>query len=617
MSQIAPARRLELPAVLPSDLDVLDGVARFYGRSDFPSIPFSESVWDFSTLPDLPRYLSPRTLRFDWSREPEARRLLLKEIVACLLNPDHPDVLLNAPARPWRPAALTGLPTVLIQLRSWLAWLERRGIRRLKEVTQADCDAYMLELLKSCTPESAANHVSAIRLPAVYRRAIRNSYAEGFRPWGKRSSWAVAGVKSQRDNKTPWIPDAVFNPLLTGALHLVEEAAPVILPYLRERRDGPWEPLRELLVPVLGSSDGGEAPFAVNEARSLRRLLDTACFIVIAGLVGMRTSEMLELEPGCVSRLEDENGLVRWRLNGKVVKQRGHSGDRESWAVIEPVVRAVRVLEELADIHSEPHLLPRVYRSSGEPTLRLNDYAAWQNGAGRTIGLPTIPDHGASPWRLSARQFRRTIARLLARMPHGTIASKVHFKHISAVVTEGYWGPPNESAKDFLSLVEAEEREAQLDKMIKRFDDWKSGQPLAGGGEEELRGHFAEVDSELRYEGAIRDDRQLRLLLQKGAEALHFGLLSDCHFTDPKRARCLQKRGIVDGDRPIIPACEPSRCRNAVIGPEHVPQWKLPINQITVMLEDRRLPKNERQRLTTERERLRGVIAPYEEKENT
>ena len=81
--------------------------------------------------------------------------------------------------------------------------------------------------------------------------------------------------------------------------------------------------------------------------RPLLTVIAGACTTVIAGLSGLRESELHELGVGCVQRIDLGDGQVRWRLRGKVIKHRPHGGEPESWTVIEEVAHAVRIQARL------------------------------------------------------------------------------------------------------------------------------------------------------------------------------------------------------------------------------------------------------------------------------
>ena len=108
------------------------------------------------------------------------------------------------------------------------------------------------------------------------------------------------------------------------------------------------------------------------------------------------------------------------------------------------------------------------------------------------------------------------------------------------------------------------------------------------------------------FRGTVEQrEKRIAQLLEKRQGTVHIGLLNDCHFTDPSRARCL--RNSEDKSKPLINTCDPSRCANAVIGKEHQERWEQPLLQIDNLLSNKRVPKNEKARLRGEKERITKI----------
>jgi hypothetical protein len=352
--------------------------------------------------------------------------------------------------------------------------------------------------------------------------------------------------------------------------------------------------------------------------RPLLTVIAGACTTVIAGLSGLRESELRELGLGCVQRVDLGDGQVRWRLRGKVIKRRPHGGEPESWTVIEEVAHAVRIQARLVTAGADrlfASVMPNAAPVSHSNLNRLvTTFVDWQNTEGHELGLPAVPEPDGR--RVSVRQFRRTLARQLAYQPHGTIAGKIHLKHIRASVTEGYFGAPGESASAFLEDVEREPQEARIDNYERRFRAWQDGEPLGGGGALGMTREFEALA--VSFNGVVDlSDRRTRQLIRKRAGLLHIGPVNDCHFTDPRQARCLARRGIENADGPIIAACQPSKCANAVVAREHLPRWQAPVLQIVNLLEDRKVPKNERARLQQIRREYQTVIDSVKRRHDT
>ncbi|MFX8984354.1 integrase, partial [Acinetobacter baumannii] len=78
---------------------------------------------------------------------------------------------------------------------------------------------------------------------------------------------------------------------------------------------------------------------------------------------------------------------------------------------------------------------------SAEIVRQLNLYRDHLNELFGTINEPVIPNSSeGKPWRITTRQFRRTIAWHIANRPFGTIAGMIQYKHASVAAFEGYAG---------------------------------------------------------------------------------------------------------------------------------------------------------------------------------
>jgi hypothetical protein len=346
--------------------------------------------------------------------------------------------------------------------------------------------------------------------------------------------------------------------------------------------------------------------------------LQCACFIVVAALSGMRLSEILELVPGAVERLEAPHGGVRWRVHSKLMKGRPHGGAPETWTVIKPVVNAIEVMQRLhgpewdgtlfaARAHAiDPHLLDGANADLQKLYVRLFD---WQNKHGAQAGLPPIPDYEGSRWKLDSQHFRRTLARQMSFRPHGILAAKIHLKHVHTAVTEGYFGPAGESAQSFHHELEEYGKEARRERFADLYQRWNQGERIAGNGGRKLVQSFEAIHRELEaFQGTVeQNQRRLTQLLRRDGASLYISVLNDCHFTDSSVARCLRKRAADDRARPIVPACDPT-CGNAVRTKDHIPVLQGPVLHITNLLGDRRLPENERIRLQNQKNRITNMI---------
>jgi hypothetical protein len=283
-------------------------------------------------------------------------------------------------------------------------------------------------------------------------------------------------------------------------------------------------------------------------------------------------------------------------VTAKLIKHQKVGGKRETWTVIEPVVRALRVAERFT-----PDTFPMAVT---EFRRRYGNFTAWLDAYGEQDGLSPIP----TDWELEVRQFRRTLARELGWRPGGVIAGKIHLKHISVLTTEGYVGKRGESASSFLAEVEAERRLANLDAAEKAIAAVERGEPVLGLGAKALAAAVAEIDAGASGPGPQVRDREdaLKVLIRARAEALHVTPLLYCWFINPDQARCL--KGLKDKSKPIVGSCERGKCPNATIHAEQAPVWVSGLGDLRRTLSDRHLPAGERARLTAKADEMQAVV---------
>ena len=347
------------------------------------------------------------------------------------------------------------------------------------------------------------------------------------------------------------------------------------------------------------------------------RMLQGACYVVCAYLTGMRDSEVQAIQPGCVSAVRSADGLVeRYRVRSTVYKRQGAHGAKADWITIEPVARAVAVMEALSR---------RNRREKGLSSLwvALKDWP-WSNdhlGMGATVTLnlfrdgldarsadtPAIPRIGDEPWKFTTRQLRRTVAWYIANRPFGTVAGKIQYKHASVAMFEGYAGS---AQADFRLAVERERALGQLDDIVAHYEAFLRHEGPAGPGATRLRREFARVQNELGdLPGRIMDRKRLRTMLAHLGRTLHVGFLNDCLF-DAATALCLKDPSDAEPTAPALSRCSPDRCPNACLTARHREPWQASIAEGEAMLGDRQLSPLQRVAITRDNERKRRLIAP-------
>jgi integrase len=210
---------------------------------------------------------------------------------------------------------------------------------------------------------------------------------------------------------------------------------------------------------------------AFDEIIPLAGHLQTASFILLTYLSGMRPGEALSLERGCLSFVAD-----RWTVHGKRWKsaldgdgQKAVEGQERTvpWIVHPLVAKAIRVLEDLTPNHLlfPVNLRPRPLRGTNTPVnLRsglaktssrigteivsfigwVNDYCSSNN---REDTIPADPRGRVSPSR-----FRRTLAWHIVRRPRGLVAAAIQYGHVATYITQGYSGNYASGFPDELSF---------------------------------------------------------------------------------------------------------------------------------------------------------------------
>lgn len=290
-------------------------------------------------------------------------------------------------------------------------------------------------------------------------------------------------------------------------------------------------------------------PIAYDEAKALARLLQTACFIVVAYLSGMRPGEALTLRRGCCA-LDPATGL--WTISGKQWKgatdgdgNKAEEGkDRDlPWVVIEATADAVAVLESL---HSSDLLFPTALgpaasgrearvgraRAHGETNSDLNDFLAWasEQHAATGLGAPVPTDPGGA---LSASRFRRTLAWFICRKPRGLVAGALQYGHLHTQVTLGYAGSADSGFKDEVSF---ERFLARADRLADDERRLSEGEHVSGPATEEYRRRVEGASA--KFAGRVlTTKRQAAVLLGNPSLTIYEGEGMTCVY-DRNKAAC-------------------------------------------------------------------------------
>lgn len=532
----------------------------------------------------------------------------------------------------------------LICLRTFASFCASEGCSSFAEVDAELCyDFYwhMHEGDDSKSSERISTIVAVIYRLWEYRSTT--SVALPSIPFGEPiEKFLKRGSRTFRENRTPTIPDAIYAPLIAAALNYVLRfSAPILQAYGEVRkawnediaatnlsRTSKHRLLSRVADNVLREID---SPWRQQRWRRQRDLLHelhqlrTACTITVLAFSGIRLSELLSLEAGCCVADELEGGKVRHYINTVLHKHRG-VGSRDTWVVIEEVTKAIAILAQLtADLRSASgsNLLflctgsnapfsittgagtaKRLFR----PESLIYQVNAFVASCNTTLDRPHIPDWTSEegetkPWRLNLRQFRRTLARYIAREPFGIIAGMLQYKHVEVACFEGYAG----CEPSWNKLLAEEKALASVNILDEVAMDLSRG-AVAGGFLDELR---AEFDAE--FKGRAEDFRpsQIARWLAEEHRALYVGKFNFCFFSKEK-ALCTKESP--SKDAPILNSCDPTLCKNACVAARHAPLWRAQLEQAADLLRHPKSSEPQRIALQEEVKELGRVLRTVGEK---
>jgi hypothetical protein len=342
-------------------------------------------------------------------------------------------------------------------------------------------------------------------------------------------------------------------------------------------------------VPITGRIDGEPwiEAIAFGRAKSVVRHLTTACFVVIAYLTGMRSSEVLALDAGCCPDPEDtgdhSSEVRRHLIRSRQFKTaRDDDGNHLStgvmreapWIAVPQVVTAIRILERL--VGPAGLLFPtdrgtRPGRSLSFPTMatRIEEFIGWVNERtarpGQEDTIPADP-HG----HIGTSRFRRTLAWHIARRPGGLVALAVQYGHLRTLVSQGYSSRQRDGIHQLLDLETAR---AAAEHLSEVHDALHHGEGVSGPAARRLI-HAAREEHH-RFGGILTTPRQAKALLSDPALTVfeNADAYLICNY-DPSRALC-NPDNAADGpaSTPSLDRCQPT-CPNIARTDSHAQQLR-------------------------------------------
>jgi integrase len=454
----------------------------------------------------------------------------------------------------------------------------RNNLRRRKRKTSLNgSSTNKSDLLAQSTRR---DYLNICRLLVLHQKSLSRPVSFTLREFDKCCAADMRKRKSAA--KTPRIPDAIFAAILEAAFYCVTTIAPLAIVRLKQfreiRKASPkaWErvdrykafcenTVPEQCVTVALRSFNFKA-LAYHESRTWVSHVAAACFIVIAGLVGMRASEILSLKEGCLQTLKARDNRDLLIINGRCFKtEQDVKGKPCSWVAgwdspTNPVRLAVEILEQLQAAFGSP-------TTNGSLFMPLDDHDTRQTkreatGSSRQTWVNRINAfakvNAIAQWQFAPHQFRKTFARfVILRDPAGIVALQRHFKHVSTAMAERYC-PTDPDLMSEIIEASLEEDRSVLDTILR-------ANRLAGKKGEEMSARAAPFRGE-SPEAAMARQTLLDELMDDPSFHIVRHPYGPCLY-ERSKANCGGKLANVG-----IWTC--IDCSNLAVGEQHLPFWE-------------------------------------------
>lgn len=309
---------------------------------------------------------------------------------------------------------------------------------------------------------------------------------------------------------------------------------------------GPWHP--------------GLDPFEIN--RLLPKLRDAA-FCLVAALSMMRDSEIHEICRGAVVEHFSAPAIASSLDKGRPGRPVKH------WWITAPVAEAITVAEAVST-HRDRVFAPmkRSTDTAVHGDRMIDTFIDTVNTDRYWTGLEEIPSGRVRP-----HMFRRTMAMLTDQFPGSEVALGLQLKHFAARAlanrtTQSYAA----SDPGWAALLDTALDATRFRRFTDLYGMHKAGQQIGyGPGADRVKEAFDEINATVQARGG--DARVESDMLRRSRITIRFGTLNNCLFdpANPAGALCLENTTIPDGHSgPLHERCRPDRCRNSMIGVEHL-----------------------------------------------
>jgi hypothetical protein len=291
--------------------------------------------------------------------------------------------------------------------------------------------------------------------------------------------------------------------------------------------------------------------------------------------------------------------------------------------VIPPVVRAIRVLETIADgdylfplnpawilTHASPRTRHSELLSFGGARTRIETFIDFVNDLAGQHGLtferiPADPDG-----HVSIRRFRRTIAWHIARLPGGRIALATQYGHLRASgFTDGYGNRARHGLRRVMDIETARAIADYLDDLAERIE---RGEGVSGPAAQRMI--KAAQAARIRFEGMFLSDKMAEALLDEPQFNVYDNpeAFLTCN-NDPAKALC-QITKTRRKPRSLPPAtnrCDPA-CANAARTDTHIAELRHEIAQLGEEISSPLTSTPMRERLKQQAASLQEIVDRHE-----
>lgn len=203
------------------------------------------------------------------------------------------------------------------------------------------------------------------------------------------------------------------------------------------------------------------------------------------------------------------------------------------------------------------------------------------------------------------------MAMLTRDYPGSEIALGMQLKHAATRAlanrsTQGYAA----SAPAWATYFDDALTDARFEKLRDLYDAHRRGDIIGYGPDaDQLRSTFDAVTAAVQAHNG--DARVEYDLLRRARITVRFGTLNHCTLDEanPIDAKCLEKTVVPPGHHgPLVDRCQPTRCPNSVVAPEHLPIWRSEEHSLLTLLETPKLAPCRRTQLQQELDDVRVVI---------